>query len=339
MLWCGSGKKFKKCCAARRNTVCAEFEAAEVEELQRVRQATHTQQEHGRWVPVNQLQPGDRIRTEDGWATVEAVENTGIWSTVYNIRVADYHTYFVGTPEWGFAAWAHNADCAEQMAALRGIEKRLAEMSLHQNFLLKKSAAHIHREVMHIAETAMQLGISTGRGKHVGQIFQDLLQPLHKKLDQLKSRFNIEIEPGVFEGKRIFGKRWNHERLDAIITEMPAGAQRPALDARLTYEGAGMSLKQKLAALQRLEMDLNYHTIIYGYDISIAHFPVNGHINPLFTRTTGWVKDSVVPIYTPAFNPLARPKFQVFDVRVIGDQFITNDTSRLVRPLVDGVLK
>ena len=25
------------------------------------------------------------------------------------MRVADYHTYFVGPPEWGFSVWAHNA--------------------------------------------------------------------------------------------------------------------------------------------------------------------------------------------------------------------------------------
>jgi hypothetical protein len=25
--------------------------------------------------------------------------------------VADYHTYFVGSREWGFSVWAHNADC------------------------------------------------------------------------------------------------------------------------------------------------------------------------------------------------------------------------------------
>ena len=28
---------------------------------------------------------------------------------VYNLRVADYHTYFVGDESWGFALWAHNA--------------------------------------------------------------------------------------------------------------------------------------------------------------------------------------------------------------------------------------
>jgi hypothetical protein len=43
---------------------------------------------------------------------VNNVEHTGVWAKLYNLRVADHHTYFVGKPEWGFAVWAHNADCA-----------------------------------------------------------------------------------------------------------------------------------------------------------------------------------------------------------------------------------
>lgn len=28
---------------------------------------------------------------------------------VYNMRVEEYHTYFVGSAEWGFSVWVHNA--------------------------------------------------------------------------------------------------------------------------------------------------------------------------------------------------------------------------------------
>lgn len=31
-------------------------------------------------------------------------------STVYNLEVEGFHTYFVGCREWGFSVWAHNAD-------------------------------------------------------------------------------------------------------------------------------------------------------------------------------------------------------------------------------------
>jgi hypothetical protein len=55
------------------------------------------------------LEPGDELRGHDGrWSAVEAVADLGEEETVYNLRVADYHTYFVGRREWGFSVWAHN---------------------------------------------------------------------------------------------------------------------------------------------------------------------------------------------------------------------------------------
>lgn len=65
---------------------------------------------HGRgWVPAGQLRPGDILSTSDGQGVaVEELFDTGEEATVYNLSVAEHHTYFVGCPEWGFAAWAHN---------------------------------------------------------------------------------------------------------------------------------------------------------------------------------------------------------------------------------------
>lgn len=62
------------------------------------------------WVACHDLRIGDRLLTEDGtWVAVEDMLDTGEWETVYNLRVADFHTYFVGCDEWGFSVWAHNA--------------------------------------------------------------------------------------------------------------------------------------------------------------------------------------------------------------------------------------
>jgi len=56
------------------------------------------------------LEPGERILgLEDEWLLMEGVTDGGRVTTVYNFRVADWHTYFVGTDEWGFSVWAHNA--------------------------------------------------------------------------------------------------------------------------------------------------------------------------------------------------------------------------------------
>jgi hypothetical protein len=63
------------------------------------------------WLPASELQPADQLSTHDGrWMAVEEVYDTGGYETVYNLRVADHHTYFVGSSTmWGFSVWAHNA--------------------------------------------------------------------------------------------------------------------------------------------------------------------------------------------------------------------------------------
>src|SRR5690606_424638 len=57
----------------------------------------------------------DLLSTDAGdWTEVEAVELTSFSQPVYNLRVADYHTYFVGREDWGFAVWVHNACSGEE---------------------------------------------------------------------------------------------------------------------------------------------------------------------------------------------------------------------------------
>jgi hypothetical protein len=63
------------------------------------------------WLAANQIVAGDHIAGHAGrWAVVEKVETTQEFQTVYNLRIADYRTYFVGAIEWGFDLWAHNYD-------------------------------------------------------------------------------------------------------------------------------------------------------------------------------------------------------------------------------------
>jgi hypothetical protein len=80
------------------------------------------------WTPLGELRPGDWIRTDEGWVEVNKVEDTGRYETVYNVKVADNHTYFVGGEDWGFAVWAHNATC--DPAEVARIEQ---EMARNQN--------------------------------------------------------------------------------------------------------------------------------------------------------------------------------------------------------------
>ena len=64
------------------------------------------------WLAAGFVEAGDRVHGKDGeWTTVEDVAETQRVATVYNMRVADFHTYFVGGEDWGFSVWAHNAFC------------------------------------------------------------------------------------------------------------------------------------------------------------------------------------------------------------------------------------
>lgn len=63
------------------------------------------------WVKACMLEAGDRISCKDGSSVaVREVRDSGQYETVYNFRVADWHTYFVGCDEWGWAGWVHNAE-------------------------------------------------------------------------------------------------------------------------------------------------------------------------------------------------------------------------------------
>ncbi|MBX9625017.1 MAG: hypothetical protein K2X82_14515, partial [Gemmataceae bacterium] len=63
------------------------------------------------WVLAGELVRGDVLSSHNGeFGVVEAVAESPGMTTLYNLRVADWHTYFVGKPEWGFSLWAHNAN-------------------------------------------------------------------------------------------------------------------------------------------------------------------------------------------------------------------------------------
>jgi RHS repeat-associated protein len=63
------------------------------------------------WVNAGELRVGDEVRSHEGvWRSVEFVEDRGEEGEVYNLRIAEDHTYFVGGDDWGFSVWVHNAN-------------------------------------------------------------------------------------------------------------------------------------------------------------------------------------------------------------------------------------
>ncbi len=80
------------------------------------------------WTAAGALQAGDWLSTmSGGWAAVEEVFDTGCYETVYNVRVTQDHTYFVGSEDSAFAIWAHNAECAVSIDK-KGTQKKLGDL-------------------------------------------------------------------------------------------------------------------------------------------------------------------------------------------------------------------
>lgn len=117
------------------------------------------------WVSARELAAGDDLLCEDGtWAAVEEVLDTGRWEPVYNVRVADHHTYFVGEEGWGFAVWAHNAyDLAANPYSFD-----MAPHKTGSKVLLLKDKEYIHIVESHVKES---LNMGTRGGKDVTTVF------------------------------------------------------------------------------------------------------------------------------------------------------------------------
>jgi hypothetical protein len=76
------------------------------------------------WVPAAMLEIGDLLRTRCGQlVAVQGVADAGEVTTVYNWRIADYHTYFVSSEDRAVSLWAHNAcklsDAEKEELAMR----------------------------------------------------------------------------------------------------------------------------------------------------------------------------------------------------------------------------
>jgi hypothetical protein len=79
------------------------------------------------WVNANQLEAGHELRAAGGrWVVVDRTEGPMPAATVYNMSVAEYHTYFVGHKVWGFAVWSHNSGiCPGDVAPNNAAGKKL----------------------------------------------------------------------------------------------------------------------------------------------------------------------------------------------------------------------
>ena len=98
------------------------------------------------WVPAAEVRPGDLLSSHDGqWIPVEEVFDTGEFASLYNCRVQDYSTYFVGGEDWGFSVWAHNTCAGDHHMIPRALGSRVPYRNAILTPLNSAEHTHLHR--------------------------------------------------------------------------------------------------------------------------------------------------------------------------------------------------
>ncbi len=189
---------------ARAQTVEAVFElSAPVLELQVGGQVIETTREHPfyvhekGWTAAEELLEGDQLVGHDGTLTaVESVASTDQVKTVYNMRVSEDHTYFVGRQSWGFSLWVHNTYTVVKRLIndtwvwkLEDIDGNLTDLVFSS-----KSEAYTHlRRIGEISDARIDVLLNEGK------IGQEIARTLRRTPDTAGTVWNrIRATQGVW---------------------------------------------------------------------------------------------------------------------------------------------
>jgi hypothetical protein len=110
------------------------------------------------WTPTFELKAGDLLQTHEGdWVSVEGVADSGEVATVYNLCVANHHTYFVGCEQWGFDVWAHNSQYATQQELAQDLERISPSRVRFRGMEVRAT-----RKLDHLTEGQLRYGYANG---------------------------------------------------------------------------------------------------------------------------------------------------------------------------------
>ncbi|MFN7732513.1 MAG: polymorphic toxin-type HINT domain-containing protein [Pirellula sp.] len=101
-----------------------------------------------RFIPAGELTLEDRLVDSQGRSVaMDAIRVTDRLITVYNLRVPDFHTYFVGGKLWQFDAWVHNAYRVPRNASKNIDRYRVGSFSeVGSHHVIQGVAVHAGRE-------------------------------------------------------------------------------------------------------------------------------------------------------------------------------------------------
>ncbi|MBL8872296.1 MAG: hypothetical protein JNK90_21155 [Planctomycetaceae bacterium] len=115
---------------------------------------------------------GDQLVSHDGQLLrIDAIQSTLQIATVYNLRVADYHPYYVGCEEWRWSVWAHN-QCTYK-DALKAVKEE-APATRFGNAKAQMIARAINRRVNAAAKALLKGNIEGFGAVRAGRIAENL---------------------------------------------------------------------------------------------------------------------------------------------------------------------
>ena len=138
------------------------------------------------WVAAGELEPGDQVIAADGGRlSVAGAEETGRTSTVYNVEVEDFHTYFVGQS----GAWVHNrCGDAEPLPGVDGTGKvhgklpRPSDLSKYSREELEVFRDNLKKSVKERIRKTDELGRDRAHGQRQAEE-QQLIKSIDKFLE------------------------------------------------------------------------------------------------------------------------------------------------------------
>jgi hypothetical protein len=169
------------------------------------------------WKNAVELRTGDELMTSaGGWVRCEGIADSGQVKTVYNVEVADCHTYFVGDTVWGFDLWAHNykggtysivriTNKGGQVHHVLGA-KVIASVATPYNYYnapsiwMKKAD---HRKTLSYGRSAEA---NEHRAKQAALVTAgDVRGALQLDVDDIRSKFGKRYDPAIAEMARSLG--------------------------------------------------------------------------------------------------------------------------------------
>ncbi|MEZ6136192.1 MAG: polymorphic toxin-type HINT domain-containing protein [Pirellulaceae bacterium] len=96
-------------------------------------------------MPAGDLKTGDNLVSYVARRiAIASVCSTEAVSAVYNLRVADHHTYFVGGSVWGWDVWGHNTYRNGAIPTKYGLQVTSPSPELMEQGALRKLAVQVH---------------------------------------------------------------------------------------------------------------------------------------------------------------------------------------------------